>query len=514
MTDAANSNPSVFRRQDLVKNGNTTGYEKTSVDAQVCSLKKKCFTPESRTESAEELQQNSRIDKKSQQNLQKRDSKELVQNDNDSATGHEKTSSDAQVSKCCATLGSRRPTAELQQDSHPNAEMHPSVQDSYPSAELQQDSHPNAKVPVISERHAQEECASVSATPSQDSRNCPGENAVSVNADFLEFDWEDEGRELFKDVASEMDRWERALEKAESTATRTESTGTASASCVPELLVPLKSHIVGAPFQAYRASQVAAIQLATTPSRSRYVNHVLPATLLPPEASKLGLALNSFYGADKGSLLIRENGKASSDSSDVLALKGRSCRNVGESPPLSIAPARFDRKPTEGKLYSGGDGGASPDTIEETPPARQGGSVVLSERFNSKSGEKSISPSSHSPDGFDGGKFKTPNAAQWLNSKNPLGLFSPSDKIGTSPHSRSSILVTSGGKITPPLCGCGRRAKRKVVCSPGPNEGKPFFVCPKSRGNDRKQGCDYFRWEVRISDNSSSATPLLSDYDE
>ncbi|XP_071963742.1 uncharacterized protein [Antedon mediterranea] len=55
-------------------------------------------------------------------------------------------------------------------------------------------------------------------------------------------------------------------------------------------------------------------------------------------------------------------------------------------------------------------------------------------------------------------------------------------------------------KITPPMCGCGRRTKRKVASKPGPNQNSPFFVCPKSNGYNPKErkGCGYFQWESSV----------------
>ena len=149
----------------------------------------------------------------------------------------------------------------------------------------------------------------------------------------------------------------------------------------------------------------------------------------------------------------------------------------------------------------------SPATIEETPPHEQGinavplhGVVPVSEGHGSSS-DSQRADSAHSNVSSEGGSFKTPNISRWLNSKRCADFSTPSP----------SSFTASGGKVTPPLCGCGRRAKRKFVTSPGPNEGLPFYVCPVSRGNDRKLGCNYFKWEKCDSD---SVEPLLSDYGE
>ena len=68
------------------------------------------------------------------------------------------------------------------------------------------------------------------------------------------------------------------------------------------------------------------------------------------------------------------------------------------------------------------------------------------------------------------------------------------------------LVCFNGGGITPPLCHCGRRTRRRSVINPGPNQGRSFFTCSvkheRSRlgGNaDKKKsrtGCNFFRWEV------------------
>ncbi|XP_059179622.1 ERI1 exoribonuclease 2-like isoform X2 [Physella acuta] len=58
---------------------------------------------------------------------------------------------------------------------------------------------------------------------------------------------------------------------------------------------------------------------------------------------------------------------------------------------------------------------------------------------------------------------------------------------------------TTTMKMTPPLCACGRRAKRRLVQNQGPNTGRWFFSCSiGSPGvdNERKSGCKFFKWET------------------
>ncbi|XP_008571603.1 PREDICTED: ERI1 exoribonuclease 2 isoform X2 [Galeopterus variegatus] len=51
------------------------------------------------------------------------------------------------------------------------------------------------------------------------------------------------------------------------------------------------------------------------------------------------------------------------------------------------------------------------------------------------------------------------------------------------------------GKMTPPLCKCGRRAKRLVVSNNGPNHGKVFYCCPIGKYQENRKCCGYFKWE-------------------
>ena len=44
------------------------------------------------------------------------------------------------------------------------------------------------------------------------------------------------------------------------------------------------------------------------------------------------------------------------------------------------------------------------------------------------------------------------------------------------------VACFNGGGITPPLCHCGRRTRRRAVINPGPNQGRAFFTCSFSHG--------------------------------
>ncbi|XP_076004118.1 ERI1 exoribonuclease 2 [Genypterus blacodes] len=72
-------------------------------------------------------------------------------------------------------------------------------------------------------------------------------------------------------------------------------------------------------------------------------------------------------------------------------------------------------------------------------------------------------------------------------------------------------LWRGGGKVTAPLCACGRRAKRQVVANGGPNNGRGFYCCPVRRsgsGTKIKKGCEFFKWESALM-NVSPVPPAV-----
>lgn len=86
-------------------------------------------------------------------------------------------------------------------------------------------------------------------------------------------------------------------------------------------------------------------------------------------------------------------------------------------------------------------------------------------------------------------------------------------------NSSSSVLKTpdtsmsSTMKATPPLCKCGRRSKRRMVQSPGPNLGRFFFSCSGVKTADRN-GCGFFQWEpsAQCSGSTSRQQSFVSKY--
>ncbi len=96
--------------------------------------------------------------------------------------------------------------------------------------------------------------------------------------------------------------------------------------------------------------------------------------------------------------------------------------------------------------------------------------------------------------------FKTPS----------ITTYSGSRELITTPRILSMTSCSLTGKVTPPLCKCGKRTKRKLVSTEGPNEGKPFYCCCMKR----QSGCGYFEWESSVLKKYSEYTPelLTSDY--
>ena len=97
-----------------------------------------------------------------------------------------------------------------------------------------------------------------------------------------------------------------------------------------------------------------------------------------------------------------------------------------------------------------------------------------------------------------------------LNSKGKICPFTPPLGVKTkvTPKATPPVACFNGGGVTPPLCNCGRRTRRRSVINPGPNQGKAFFTCSLNHGRSSlsssadkskaKSGCKFFRWEVRL----------------
>ncbi|XP_026053203.1 ERI1 exoribonuclease 2 isoform X2 [Carassius auratus] len=78
-----------------------------------------------------------------------------------------------------------------------------------------------------------------------------------------------------------------------------------------------------------------------------------------------------------------------------------------------------------------------------------------------------------------------------------LGRSGASFSVYTDPPGRVS-------RVTSPLCGCGRRARRLTVGNGGPNHGRVFYCCPVRRQScgAPQKGCDFFKWESAVIQSS------------
>ncbi|XP_051048763.1 ERI1 exoribonuclease 2 isoform X2 [Phodopus roborovskii] len=64
------------------------------------------------------------------------------------------------------------------------------------------------------------------------------------------------------------------------------------------------------------------------------------------------------------------------------------------------------------------------------------------------------------------------------------------------------------GKMTPPLCKCGRRSKRLIVSNNGPNHGKAFYCCPVGKHQEDRKCCGYFKWEQTLQKERTNSKAL------
>ncbi|NXI89016.1 ERI2 exoribonuclease, partial [Rhipidura dahli] len=71
-----------------------------------------------------------------------------------------------------------------------------------------------------------------------------------------------------------------------------------------------------------------------------------------------------------------------------------------------------------------------------------------------------------------------------------------------------SVRAVRNGKPTPPLCNCGRRARKLCVSNGGPNHGRAFFCCPVGKQGGSKKSCGYFKWECALLKEKSNGLTL------
>ena len=191
-------------------------------------------------------------------------------------------------------------------------------------------------------------------------------------------------------------------------------------------------------------------QANSTPSRSNFLCHISPVTLLPPHAT---------------------NGKTTATQSSTHQQQyPPPCTSVPQSPPVIQTPETHLQQQRP------------PPPPTTTTTTRDSNNCTIRQT------EKRLS------------SFRTPSTTQWIKAKSFQSSASSSSSVLSCDSSPQPF---NGGKLTPPLCKCGKRSKRKLVTNPGPNQGRPFFSCPGGRGSS----CQYFRWES----SSPNRSPYFSD---
>ncbi|XP_063170827.1 ERI1 exoribonuclease 2 [Candoia aspera] len=88
----------------------------------------------------------------------------------------------------------------------------------------------------------------------------------------------------------------------------------------------------------------------------------------------------------------------------------------------------------------------------------------------------------------------SPRSSSFLPPKANPGSVSPA-LLNSSSNFNQSLRAAETGRMIPPLCQCGRRARKLNVSNGGPNQGKAFYSCPVRKREGTRKGCNYFRWE-------------------
>ena len=143
----------------------------------------------------------------------------------------------------------------------------------------------------------------------------------------------------------------------------------------------------------------------------------------------------------------------------------------------------------------------SPFTTRNDFSKRQTSTPILPHQNVTTSSRQSISiTNSIINNNTSSSLFKTPSIISNCSSR----------ELINTPRTLSMTSCSLTGKVTPPLCKCGKRTKRKLVSTEGANEGRPFYCCCMSR----LKGCGFFEWESSVLRKYSDYTPelLTSDY--
>ncbi|XP_041474047.1 ERI1 exoribonuclease 2-like [Lytechinus variegatus] len=198
---------------------------------------------------------------------------------------------------------------------------------------------------------------------------------------------------------------------------------------------------------------------------------------------------------------IYEDGKIGDDKDEF----GSTCKTV---------VSKLHNKQAEPKLHSlNGDVRNVKFTKGETPTHRTSGSTgefktppVCALPFHKQNSIKKY------------GKLgeKTSPGVQF---KTPVSTKTPATDDMKTPSGGSFKPGVCMAKVTPPMCKCGRRSKRRVAARPGPNQGRAFYSCPGLRRGsggglkdttNSKMGCGFFSWESMVLNDLRSPNAVGS----
>nr|XP_034986391.1 ERI1 exoribonuclease 2 [Zootoca vivipara] len=121
------------------------------------------------------------------------------------------------------------------------------------------------------------------------------------------------------------------------------------------------------------------------------------------------------------------------------------------------------------------------------------------------SSPKSVPPAKKPPFIVYEDKGATPSTSQLVRR---LGSYRvPSGILNSSVNLNQPLKAAETGRVTPPLCRCGRRARRLNVSNGGPNHGKAFYSCPVGKQAGNRKGCGYFIWEQALQKEKLTLPP-------
>ncbi|KAG8145616.1 hypothetical protein E2320_012124 [Naja naja] len=190
-----------------------------------------------------------------------------------------------------------------------------------------------------------------------------------------------------------------------------------------------------------------------------------------------------------------------------------------DTPPSRVLSKCIVYKSPNTTIYNAGQAPSKPSdasgfklpvvTAEASSPNPPGRNLLASstEAIKRKpSSPKSLPPSKKTS--FRIYKDGSPTSSHFLSpGANPCDI-SPA-LLSSSGNIKPTFRLPGTRRITPPLCQCGRRARRLNVSNGGPNQGKAFYSCPVRKCERNPKGCNYFRWEDSLI-KEKMALPTLT----